>query len=186
VFARENARDGFGHALESASSAEPARSLSGNRPRSAPGRRFLRRLQGAEARAAPSNSRERSGSHAWGRASRPMCDGHSPKILLISRSRDRRNETRRPLISLGYARLKPNPVGRQRLHSTIFPFGPPRIRPRKVSHEGGSASLSVLIGLTVRLTDNRRVCETTQIGLRGLACEFSEWRGTATAGSSLP
>ena len=47
-----------------------------------------------------------------------------PKILLISRSQKRRNETRRPLISLGYARLKPNPVGQQRLHSTIFPFGP--------------------------------------------------------------
>jgi len=47
-----------------------------------------------------------------------------PKILLVSRSRDRRNETRRPLISLGYARLKPNPVGQQRLRSTIFPFGP--------------------------------------------------------------
>jgi hypothetical protein len=55
-----------------------------------------------------------------------MCDGHSPKILLVSRSRDRRNETRRPLISLGYARLKPNPVGQQRLRSTIFPFGPPK------------------------------------------------------------
>ena len=77
---------------------------------------------------------ERSGTRAWERASRPMCDGHSPKILLISRSRERRNETRRPLMSLGYARLKPNPVGQQRLHSTIFPFGPPRIRPRKVSH----------------------------------------------------
>ena len=50
-----------------------------------------------------------------------------PKILLISRSRERRNETRRPLISLGYARLKPNPVGQQRLRSTIFPFGPPKI-----------------------------------------------------------
>jgi hypothetical protein len=66
---------------------------------------------------------DRSGSRACERASRP-CDGHSPKILLISRSRERRNETRRPLISLGYARLKPNPVGQQRLHSTIFPFGP--------------------------------------------------------------
>jgi hypothetical protein len=47
-----------------------------------------------------------------------------PTILLVSRSRDRRNETRRPLMSVGYARLKPNPVGQQRLHSTIFPFGP--------------------------------------------------------------
>jgi hypothetical protein len=53
-----------------------------------------------------------------------MCDGHSPKILLISRAQEGRNETHRPLISLGYGRLKPNPVGRQRLQSTIFPFGP--------------------------------------------------------------
>jgi hypothetical protein len=53
-----------------------------------------------------------------------MCDGHSPKILLISRSRERRNEIHRPLIPLGYARLKPNPVRQQRLRSTIFPFGP--------------------------------------------------------------
>jgi hypothetical protein len=47
-----------------------------------------------------------------------------PKILLVSRSYEGRNETHRPLMSLGYARLKPNPVGQQRLHSTIFPFGP--------------------------------------------------------------
>ena len=67
---------------------------------------------------------DRSGSCAWERASRPMSDGHSSKILLISRSQKGRNETRRPLISLGYARLKPNPVGQQRLRSTIFPFGP--------------------------------------------------------------
>jgi transposase len=39
--------------------------------------------------------------------------------------------------------------------------------------ERGSASNSVLIGLTVRLTDNRSVCEATQIGLPGLGCEFS-------------
>ena len=66
---------------------------------------------------------ERKGSRAWAGVAanvrRPF-----PKILLISRSQERRNETRRPLISLGYARLKPNPVGQQRLHSTIFPFGP--------------------------------------------------------------
>jgi hypothetical protein len=52
-----------------------------------------------------------------------MHDGYSQKSF-VSRSRERRNETRRPLISLGYARLNPNPVGQQRLHSTIFPFGP--------------------------------------------------------------
>jgi hypothetical protein len=45
----------------------------------------------------------------------------NPSHLALSEGR---NETRRPLISLGYARLKPNPVGQQRLHSTIFPFGP--------------------------------------------------------------
>jgi hypothetical protein len=56
VFTRKNARDGLGHALDGASSPEPARSIFGNRPKPAPGRRFPRRLQGAGARAAPSNS----------------------------------------------------------------------------------------------------------------------------------
>jgi hypothetical protein len=55
-----------------------------------------------------------------------MCDGHSPKILLHLALLRGRNETHRPLMSLGYARLKPNPVGQQRLYSTIFPFGPPK------------------------------------------------------------
>jgi hypothetical protein len=72
------------------------------------GRRFPRRLQGAGGKGSALQMGERSGSCAWGRASRPMCDGHSPKILLISRSQKRRNQTRRPLLSLGYARLKPN------------------------------------------------------------------------------
>jgi hypothetical protein len=45
----------------------------------------------------------------------------NPPHLALSEGR---NETHRLLISLGYARLKPNPVGQQRLHSTIFPFGP--------------------------------------------------------------
>jgi hypothetical protein len=42
VFTREKARHGLGDALDGASSAEPARSISGNRPRSAPGRPFPR------------------------------------------------------------------------------------------------------------------------------------------------
>jgi hypothetical protein len=118
VFTRENARADLGHALDGASSAEPARSISGNRPKSAPGRRFPRRLQGAgQGQRPPTQGSE--ADLALGNVRRPF-----PKILLISRSRERRNETRRPLISLGYARLKPSPVGQQRLHSTIFPFGP--------------------------------------------------------------
>jgi hypothetical protein len=52
----------------------------------------------------------------------------NPSRLALSEGR---NETRRPLISLGYARLKPNPVGQQRLHSTIFPFGPPKNKAKK-------------------------------------------------------
>jgi hypothetical protein len=60
-----------------------------------------------------------------------MCDGHSPKILLHLALLRGRNETHRLLISLGYARLKPNPVGQQRLYSTIFPFGPPKNNAKK-------------------------------------------------------
>ena len=94
------------------------------------GRRFPQLLQGAVARAAPSNwgTKEvsRLGVGVAANVLRPF-----PKILLISRSRERRNETRRPLISLGCARLKPNRVGQQRLHSTIFPFGPPKNKAKK-------------------------------------------------------
>ena len=136
VFTRENARDGLGHALDGASSAEPARSISGNRPKPVQGRRFPRRLQGAGARAAPSNWGSERGL-ALGSGRRGQCATAIPRKSFSSRALRGRNETRRPLISLGYARLKPNPVGQQRLHSTIFPFGPPRIRPRKVSHEKG-------------------------------------------------
>ena len=42
VFTREYARGGFDHALDGASSAEPTRCISGNRPKSSPGRRFPR------------------------------------------------------------------------------------------------------------------------------------------------
>jgi hypothetical protein len=78
-----------------------------------------------------------AGFHAWGRTSRRTCDGHSPKSLLISRLQGR-SETHRPLISLGYGRLKPNPVGRQRLRSTIFPFGPlKKIKAMKSFYEEG-------------------------------------------------
>jgi hypothetical protein len=123
VFTREYARGGFDHALDGASSAEPTRCISGNRPKSSPGRRFPRPPSRSGGEGGVLQLRSEAGL-AWERASRPMCDGHSPKILLVSRSRDRRNETRRPLISLGYARLKPNPGGQQRLYSTIFPFDP--------------------------------------------------------------
>ena len=93
------------------------------------------------ARAAPPNSGIEAGltlgAGVAANVRRPF-----PKILLVSRAQGGRNETHRPLISLGYGRLKPNPVGQQRLHSTIFPFGPPRIRPRRVSHEGGAEFLA--------------------------------------------
>src|ERR1700735_3431713 len=46
-------------------------------------------------------------------------------------------------MSLGYARLKPNPGGQQRLRSTIFPFGlPKKLRPRKGSDERGAEFLA--------------------------------------------
>jgi hypothetical protein len=42
VFTSENARGGFDHALDGANSAEPTRSISGNRPKSSPGLGFPR------------------------------------------------------------------------------------------------------------------------------------------------
>ena len=61
---------------------------------------------------------------AFGGGRRGYVPGPFLKTLLASRSYEGRNETHRPLMSLGCARLKPNPVGQQRLRSTIFPFGP--------------------------------------------------------------
>ena len=120
VFTEEKARHGLGDALDGASSAEPQGTL------------HIREQAGsAHRRPFPRGSKERGkgsalqlGSErglALGGGRRGQCATAIPKIPLISRSRDRRNETRRPLISLGYARLKPNPVGQQRLHSTISP-----------------------------------------------------------------
>ena len=51
-----------------------------------------------------------------------MSDGHSSKILLISRSQKGRNETRRPLISLGYARLIPRLVDQDRWAQSRIPI----------------------------------------------------------------
>ena len=79
VFTRENARDGFGHALDGASSAEPARSISGNRPKSAPRATFSATPSRSGGKGSALQLGERSGSRAWERASRPMCDGHSRK-----------------------------------------------------------------------------------------------------------
>ena len=90
--------------------------------------------------ATPSRSGGKSGAFQLGGAKRVSRLGAGvaanvrrpfPKILLVSRSLEGRNETHRPLISLGYARLKPNPDGQQRLRSTIFPFGPPENKAKK-------------------------------------------------------
>jgi hypothetical protein len=85
VFARENARDGFGHPLDGASSAEPARSISGNRPKPVQGRRcFPRRLQGAgQGQRPPTGGAKRVSRLGAGVAAnvrRPF-----PKVVLISR-----------------------------------------------------------------------------------------------------
>jgi hypothetical protein len=109
--------------LDGASSAEAATFLSGNRRNRRQGDVFRDafKARGQEQRPPTGGPKlvSRLGAGVAANVRRPF-----PKILLVSRSRERRNETRRPLISLGYARLKPNPVGQQRLHSTIFPFGP--------------------------------------------------------------
>ena len=89
------------------------------------GRRCPRRLRAVSAKTAPSN-RGSKADLAFGGGRRGYVPRPFPKTLLVSRSYEGRNETHRPLMSLGYARLKPNPVGQQRLRSTIFPFGPPK------------------------------------------------------------
>src|SRR6202453_765591 len=181
VFRRENARHGPGHALHGASSVEPARSISGKRPKSTPG---------ATLSATPSSRGGKSGafqvkgakriSHL-GVASRSMGDGHSRKPF-SSRALEGRNETHRQLISLGYGRLKPNPVGRQRLRSTIFPFGPPKnSRPRKVSYEMGPNSSRNKIAslrrppLTLRPFAALRV-QAARAGLLSAAPRDTSWR----------
>jgi hypothetical protein len=135
VFTRENARDGLGHALEGASSAEPTRSI---REQAEIGARadvfrdaFKERGQGQRP---PTGGPKRVSRLGAGVPANVTAIPENRSHLALSEGR---NETRRPLISLGYARLKPNPVGQQRLHSTIFPFGPPKIRPRKFSNEKG-------------------------------------------------
>ncbi len=90
------------------------------------GRRCPRRLRAVSAKTAPSN-RGSKADLAFGGGRRGYVPRPFPKTLLVSRSYEGRNETHRPLMSLGYARLKPNPVGQQRLRSTIFPFSPPKI-----------------------------------------------------------
>ena len=89
------------------------------------GRRCPRRLRAVSAKTAPSN-RGSKADLAFGGGRRGYVPRPFPKTLLVSRSYEGRNETHRPLMSLGCARLKPNPVGQQRLRSTIFPFGPPK------------------------------------------------------------
>ena len=120
----ENARDGLDQALGGARSEEPARSISGNRPKSMQGRHRPRRLQGVEGKGSALQLGERSGSRAWGRASQPMCAGHSQKSFS---SRALKIAATRPIAS-SYPSvmrgLSPSPVGQQRLHSTIFPFAP--------------------------------------------------------------
>ena len=91
------------------------------------GRRCPRRLRAVSAKTAPSN-RGSKADLAFGGGRRGYVPRPFPKTLLVSRSYEGRNETHRPLMSLGCARLKPNPVGQQRLRSTIFPFGPPFVR----------------------------------------------------------
>src|ERR1700722_7783263 len=106
-FTRENARDGLDPALDG----DARRNR--HTPHSGTGRN---RCKGAFS-ATPSRSGGKVGALQMGRkwvsrlgagvaanVRRPF-----PKILLVSRSRERRNGTRRPLISLGYAQLKPGP-----------------------------------------------------------------------------
>src|SRR5271156_2245086 len=86
-------------------------------------------------------------------------------------------------MSLGYARLKPNPVGQQRLRSTIFPFGPPqRIKGQeKFLTKGGPNSSRNKIAslrrppLTLRPFASLRG-QATRGGLLSAAPRDTSWR----------
>jgi hypothetical protein len=125
VFKREKTRHGPGHALDGASSRGAARSISGKRPKSTPGATLSATASSSQCKDSALQS-ERKADLAFGSGRRGYVPRPFPKTLLVSRSHKGRNDTHRPLRSLGCARLKPNPVGQQRLRSTIFPFSPPK------------------------------------------------------------
>jgi hypothetical protein len=132
-----NARDGLGLALDGASPAEPARSISGNKPKSVQERRCPRPFEGAEARAAPSNARVRSGSHAWQWRRGQWATAIHRKSFS---SRGLEKAAARP-IARSYPSvmrgLSPTRSAGNGCARRFSPSAPQRIRPREVSYEEG-------------------------------------------------
>src|SRR6202453_3037229 len=146
------------------------------------GRRCPRRLRAVSAKTAPSN-RGSKADLAFGGGRRGYVPRPFPKTLLVSRSYEGRNETHRPLMSLGCARLKPNPVGQQRLRSTIFPFGPPKklkAKKRFLRKGGPNSSRNKIASLrrpplTLRPFASLRV-QAARAGLLSAAPRDTSWR----------
>jgi hypothetical protein len=135
VFTRENARADLGQRLR----AQARRNRHAPYPGTGRNRckaTFSATPSRSGARAAPSNSRERSGSCAWERAPRPMCDGRSRKSFS---SRALESAATRPVARSYPSVMRGLSPTRSASNGCTRRFSPsaPKNKAKKSSHEEG-------------------------------------------------